>query len=195
MSHFSKITAQIKDLKALKDAAESMGFTLLEDANCRYYYGEEHSDYVIKLPGSYDIAVTKQGDTFSMAADFYGRNVSSYVGQGAQLLIQQYAIQKIKNEVARMNLSILEMGKQGNNTTMKIVDPETGGVIKAVCSEEGEISFETSGFAGTGCMRFTELEESLGVVQKRTLTSEYYAPEPETGIERVTEILSSSEEE
>ena len=39
-------------------------------------------------------------------------------------------------------------------------------------------------------MKFQNLEKSLGTVEKTTYTSEYYAEEPETGIETVNEVIS-----
>lgn len=185
MSHFSKITAELKDLEVLRKAVSSMGFQLEENADCRYYYGTKHSDYVIKLPGKYDIAVSKEGDTFSLEADLWGNHVAEHVGTGAHLLIENYTIEKIRTEACKENLSILSTEKQGENTVLKIVDPETGGQIEAVCSPDGEIAWQTSGFAGTGCMKFQNLEKSLGTVQKTIYTSEYYAEEKQTGIEQV----------
>lgn len=192
MSHFSKITAEIKDLDVLKKTVESMGFEFKENGNCRYYYGTKKSDFVIKLPGQYDVAIrkSKQGDNYSVEADMWGGHVAQYVGENAKLLMQNYTIEKIKAEVSRENLAIMGKEQQGENIALKIVDPETGGTINAVCSSDGSISWQTSGFTGTGCMKFQNLEKSLGTVEKTTYTSEYYAEEPETGIETVNEIIS-----
>jgi len=191
MSHFSKITAEIKDLDVLKKTVASMGFEFKENANCRYYYGTERKDFVIKLPGQYDVAITKNGDNFAVEADMWGGHVAKYVGNNANLLMQNYTIEKIKAEVSKENLAILGKEQQGENIALKIVDPETGGTINAVCSSDGSIAWQTSGFTGTGCMKFQNLEKSLGTVEKTTYTSEYYAEEPETGIETVNEILSN----
>lgn len=190
MSHFSKITAEIKDLEVLRKTVASMGYQLEENAECRYYYGTKHSDYVIKLPGEYDVAISKQDDSFSIEADLWGGHVTKYVGQNASLLVQNYTVEKIKAEACKENLAILGTERQGENIALKITDPETGGLIEAVCSSAGEISWQTSGFSGTGCMKFQNLEKSLGTVEKTTFTSEYYAPEKETGIETVNEILT-----
>ena len=190
MSHFSKITAEIKDLEVLKKAVDSMGFKFEEHGECRYYYGTKTKDYVIKLPGKYDVGISKDGDSYSVEADFYDNHVERYVGNNANLLIQNYTVEKIKAEVSKENLAILGTEQQGENMALKIIDPETGGTINAICSSDGTISWKTSGFAGTGCMKFQNLEKSLGTVEKTTYTSEYFAEEPETGIETVNEILS-----
>ena len=189
MSHFSKITAEIKDLNILKKTVSSMGYTLEENAECRYYYGTKHSDYVIKLPGKYDVAISKEGDNFSIEADLWGGHVTEFIGHGGSVLMQNYTVEKMKAEVGKENLAILGTEKQGENIALKITDPETGGVIEAICSEDGNISWQTSGFSGTGCMKFQNLEKSLGTVEKTTYTSEYYAEEKENGVEIVKEVL------
>ena len=190
MSHFSKITSQIKDLEVLRKTVASMGYQLEEDGECRYYYGTKPSEYVIKLPGKYDVSVSKQGENFSIEADLWGGHVTEYIGENASLLIQNYTVEKIRAEACKENLAILGTEKQGENIALKITDPETGGLIEAVCSSDGNISWQTSGFSGTGCMKFQALEKSLGKVEKTTFTSEYYAPEDETGVETVNEILT-----
>ena len=52
MSHFSKINATISDEEALKAATEKMGFSMVIGGKCRYYYGSEAADIVVKLPGN-----------------------------------------------------------------------------------------------------------------------------------------------
>ena len=76
MSHFTRITAEIKDLEALKRAAANLNLSLVSNTSCRYYYGSEYREYVIKLPGQYDVAVEERGKgVYDWGADFYGGQV------------------------------------------------------------------------------------------------------------------------
>jgi len=184
MSHFTKITAQIKDLEALTVAAKKMGFSVAQNANCRYYFGAEKREFVIKLPGAYDVAVTKEDDHYTLEADFYGSHVSTYVGHEGGLLMQKYAAEKAKIEAFKNGLGVTE--KTVNDLLMlTMTDPDSGGQIIVECSTDGETQVRTSGFQGQGCMKFRNIEEALGVTEKITHTDEFFVSEPETAVEVV----------
>lgn len=184
MSHFTKITAQIKDLEALTVAAKKMGFSVAQNANCRYYYGAQKRDFVIKLPGAYDMAANKDGDHYTLEADFYGSHVSRYVGQNGSLLMQKYAAEKARIEAFKNGLGVTEK-TENDLITLTMTDPDTGGQITVECSPDGETHVRTSGFQGQGCMKFRNIEEALGVTEKLTHTDEFYLPEKETAVEFV----------
>lgn len=47
--------------------------------------------------------------------------------------------------------------------------------------ENGEVKIEVKGAPGEDCMKLTkEIEEALGLVGERTMTSEYYQTEEQT---------------
>jgi len=73
MSHFTQINAEIRDLEALRAAVARCGGEVVENAECRYYYGTQRKEVVIRLPGKYDAALEKQADgSYRLAADWYG---------------------------------------------------------------------------------------------------------------------------
>ena len=177
MSHFSKVKSEIKDLEALEEAARKMGFQVARNAPCRYYYGSRRKDFVIKLPGSYDVAITKsEGDSYAIEADFFAGHVAKYVGKNGDLLLQQYAIEKVKIEAFQKGLTVEET-QEGNATLLKLTDNETGGQIIIACHPGGNTEVRTTGFQGEGCMKFRSIEESLGNIEKLSYTDEYYLPE------------------
>ena len=184
MSHFTKISAVIKDLEALTAAANKMGFEVQRDAKCRYYYGAEKKDFVIKLPGQYDIAATVTDGTYQLEADFYNGYVSRYVGNNGDKLMQQYTVEKAKIEAFQRGLSVTEEEK-GNTIILTLTDQDTGGQIVIECYPGGNSQVKTQGFQGQGCMKFRELEEALGHTDTITPTDEMYLPETDTAVEVV----------
>ncbi len=185
MSHFTKITAQIKDLEALTVAAQKMGFRVAANANCRYYYGTERKDFVIKLPGAYDIAATKSKDFYELEADFYQNHVSRYVGRNGNLLVQKYAVEKARIEAFKRGLSVTEKNEDNGCIEMTMIDPDSGGQISVQCYPGGETEVKTSGFQGQSCMKFRDIEEALGVTESISHTDEFYLAEQERGAEVV----------
>lgn len=184
MSHFTKISAEIKDFEALSAAAKKMGFSISKNADCRYYYGSERKDVVINLPGKYDIAATNNGERYNLEADFWQDHVSRYVGPNGDLLTQQYAVEKTRIEAFKNGLGVTEETK-GNVTTLTLIDPDTGGQIYVDCYPGGKTEVKTTGFSGTSCMKFRNIEESLGVTEKFAHTDEFYLEEPQAAVEEV----------
>ena len=175
MSHFTKISTEIRDLAALKKAAESMGFHMIPGASCRYYFGEKEMDHVIRLPGKYDLGVKSETEgRYSLQADFWAGHVTKYVGPNASLLMQKYSLEKIRCEAEKMGLSIFS-GENPNQ--ISLYDTETGGTINCTVTSDGQATFATEGFEGGTCMKFRALEEALGATQEMEYTSEYYVPE------------------
>ena len=184
MSHFTKISAQIKDLEALKAAANKMGFEVQRDAQCRYFYGTQNKDFVIKLPGQYDMAVTGAEGSYQLEADFFNGYVSRYVGQNGDTLMQHYTAEKAKIEAFQRGLSVTEEEKD-NTIILTLTDQDTGGQIIIECYPGGNSQVKTQGFQGQGCMKFRELEEALGHTDTITPTDEMYLPETDTAVEVV----------
>lgn len=61
---------RITDIEALKSAAKDLNMTLVEKGQVRYYHGTKDADYVLKLPGKYDLGFVKQKDgSYQFLAD------------------------------------------------------------------------------------------------------------------------------
>ena len=184
MSHFTKITAEIKDLEALSVAVRKMGFSISKNADCRYYYGAEKKDIVINLPGKYDIAATESEGHYNLEADFWQDHVSKYVGANGDLLMQQYSVEKTRIEAFKNGLGVTEKSEHGV-TTLTLIDPDSGGQIFVDCYPGGRTEVKTTGFQGSSCMRFRSIEQALGATDSFSHTDEFYLAEPETAVEEV----------
>lgn len=184
MSHFTKITTKIEDLEILAQVAKQMGFTLSKNAMCRYYFGTEMKDAVIKLPGSFDVGLVKEGNHYTITADLYDSEVERYIGVRGNTLLQKYAAEKTRQEAFQRGLSVTESEEDGK-TILTLMDTETGGELKISCNKNGKIKVHASGFQGGACMKFKELEESLGIVDECELTADYYIVPQERNVETV----------
>lgn len=184
MSHFSKIKATLSDEEALRATTNKMGFSLVYNGKCRYYYGTIAADIVIKLPGKYDVALMKKSDSYSISADLYSNQVEKYIGQDAGLLMQRYAAEKTRIEAFKKGLAVTEFNKD-NDIILTLTDIDTGGRINVVCHIGGKIDLKTSGFPGETCMRFQDLESALGYREIFTPTMEMYEAEPFSGTEHI----------
>ena len=110
MSHFTTIQTQIRDLEALADASQEMGFLFLADAPCRGYAGiTRQAPHVIRLKGPYDIAVepAKENDgTFGLTTDWWDGHVEREVGTNYGCLLQNYGIHKTTREARLRGLRV-----------------------------------------------------------------------------------------
>lgn len=71
MSHFTHVSAEIRDLDACNKALNNMGLTMQSYGSCRYYFGTEMKENVVRLPGQYDMALEKNGTgSYRITADF-----------------------------------------------------------------------------------------------------------------------------
>ncbi len=170
MSHFTRITAEIKDLEALKRAAANLNLSLVSNTSCRYYYGSEYREHVIKLPGQYDVAVEERGNgVYDLDADFYGGHVERYIGPRGSNLMRQYAIEKLKIEAKKNGYNVYESG-----SNIKLIEKKSGGKAVINFDSEGKIKVETSGFKGKSCMNFGIIEKALGKVDSIKKKPEFY---------------------
>ena len=188
MSHFSKINATITDEEAMRAATQRMGLSLIPNGKCRYYYGTERADLLVKLPGDYDVALMKEGDHYSIKADFYGGHVAKYVGADAGLLTQSYAVEKAKMEAYKKALAVTET-KDGSDIILTFTDTETGGQMIAISHEGGPHDIRPPGLAGQACMQFKDLEAALGNLEEFKPTMEMYEAEPINGAEYIRDAL------
>ncbi len=121
MSHFTTIKTQIRDIEALRAACTELGLVLLQNADARGYYTQkQHGDYVIRLKGPYDIAVSRQSDdTFGLTTDWFNGHVEQEVGPGCGRVLQLYGVHKASREARRKGLSVLRQPQR--NGAIKLI--------------------------------------------------------------------------
>ena len=108
MSHFTTIETEIKDANALKAACAELGFGFLENAKARGFNGRALTgDYVLRLKGPYDIAVSKIGDgAMALACDWWNGHVENEAGKGYGRLLQIYGVHKTAAEARRKGYTV-----------------------------------------------------------------------------------------
>jgi hypothetical protein len=116
---------RITDIEALKSAAKDLKLELTEKGPVRYYYGAQEADYVLKLPGKYDLGFIKQGDgTYQFLADNeliggragtdgYGRGDAGrkVLGENCQNLYQRYRYRQFERRARARGLLVTERGR------------------------------------------------------------------------------------
>jgi hypothetical protein len=108
MSHFTTIATQIRDIHALREACRELGLEVAENAVARGYGSNTNKgDYVIKLKGPYDIALTRQPDnTFGLTTDWWDGHVEREVGAGFGKLLQLYGVHKARLEACKKGYTV-----------------------------------------------------------------------------------------
>jgi hypothetical protein len=122
MSHVAEVKCEIKDLAALKKAAENLGMELIEGQKQYRWWGHSVGDYplpqnftakdlgkcehAIRLKNdhsSYEIGVCTRRDGkpgFTLLYDFYGQaKLVNAIGKDACKLTQQYNVEVAKKNV------------------------------------------------------------------------------------------------
>lgn len=116
---------RITDIEALKSAAKDLGLELQEKGQVRYYYGAKSADYVLKLPGKYDLGFIKHTDgSYQFLADNelvggrsgtdgYGRGDAGrkVLGENCQNLYQRYRYRQFERRAKARGLSVTERGR------------------------------------------------------------------------------------
>ncbi|RRJ54810.1 DUF1257 domain-containing protein [Paenibacillus oralis] len=91
MSHWVEKKANFKDIDALKEACTMLGLQLIQNAKARGWSSNTiQADYVIKLNGSYDVALINNGDGYDISADWYDGSVARAIGKEGNNLKQAY---------------------------------------------------------------------------------------------------------
>lgn len=76
---------QFKDIDALREAVESFGLKLTEGGHCRFYSGSPAVDYLVTLPGTYDVGFKVQGDgSLSLLCDSELLKEKIYTGKPSE---------------------------------------------------------------------------------------------------------------
>ena len=111
MSHLSTVTTKIKDIQALREAAKALGLELKTGGRVRGYGGVlyNETDYMIALPGPFDLGFRKQADgTYAMESDgglmegWYDSEAGmAKIGRNAGLLKQNYALAILQADARR----------------------------------------------------------------------------------------------
>ena len=108
MSHISKVKVLVFDISALRAAAQKMGFQLLENASPRAYSPQPTANYVVRLPGRYDVGVRKAKVGYTLEADYYTGDVERHVGKGCGLLLQCYSAEVLRKQAASKSMRYSE---------------------------------------------------------------------------------------
>ena len=89
MSHFTRVRTQLRNIDTVKQALESLGYTVAE-GKIRGYQGQlEHADLVVNAGGNYDIGFRKEDENVVMVADFWGLRINR--DQFLKQVSQKYA--------------------------------------------------------------------------------------------------------
>jgi hypothetical protein len=149
MSHVTQIDVEIKDLKALADAARELGGELVEASTYKWYgtwvgdypmpKGINTSDlgrcqYKIVFPNTeYEVGFLKQDDKFAALFDFWvpvkdhgkGRvPLIKRIGENGGLLSQQYTIAKATRDAKARGLRTTKKVHENGTIELRI-----GGIV------------------------------------------------------------------
>ncbi len=123
MSHLATVTTTIRDIQALRDAAKALGLELLTGGRVRGYGGTLYleTDYMIKLPGPFDIGFRKQTDgTYAMECDggllqgwYDSERGMEKIGRNAGRLRQEYAFAILQAEARRKGRTVQRQDVDG----------------------------------------------------------------------------------
>jgi len=97
MSHVTTIKTEIKDLDCLKNACKAIGLQFQENQKTHRFYSNQTGkcDHAISVPNNkeaYEIGVVKDGDKFSLNADFWngGYGLEKIAGRNCSNLVDEY---------------------------------------------------------------------------------------------------------
>lgn len=122
MSYFTTIKTQVRDIDALRDTCRELGLELLQNAEARGYgTSQQHGDFVIRLKGPYDVALTRQTDgTYGLSTDWWDGHVEKEVGTSYGRLLQLYAVHKAAREARKRGLSVQRMQRTDGSIKLTI---------------------------------------------------------------------------
>ncbi|MHA3774848.1 DUF1257 domain-containing protein [Verrucomicrobiota bacterium sgz303538] len=114
MSHFTTIHTQIRDITALQAAVQELGLELLENTSARGYSSNQiQGDYVIRLKGPYDVALTRNRDgSFGLTTDWWAGHVEKEVGTNFGRLLQLYGVHKTIHEARKRGQFVQRKAQQ-----------------------------------------------------------------------------------
>lgn len=92
MSHWTRVATEIRDIDALREACEALDLQLVKGGEGRGHYNRVF-DWVIRLPGSHDVGLSKVGmsQAFTLHFDDWQGAVARTLGKNCGMLLQSYA--------------------------------------------------------------------------------------------------------
>ena len=126
MSHISKIEIEIRDLEALKQACNRLGFHFMENQKHYLWYGKivgnnplpegfTEEDFgkcthAIHVPtAAFEIGVVKKDNAYQLMWDSWiGGGLQKAIGKDAGILKQTYALESVKREARRKGYRFIE---------------------------------------------------------------------------------------
>lgn len=73
MSHFTRVTTQLRNLAVLRDALVQLGHSVSDAGPVRGFGGQRvDADLVVDTGSGYDVGFVQEGDEIRMVADFWG---------------------------------------------------------------------------------------------------------------------------
>jgi hypothetical protein len=109
MSHFSRIKTKFTEKKFLEMAIKDLGFAYEEGEQVVKAFGGQKTpvDIRIKLPLSYDIGLHRQGDTYTIVADWFGvRGINQK--DFTERLTQRYAYHAARAKLEEQGFNMVE---------------------------------------------------------------------------------------
>lgn len=110
------VKCHLSDLEALREAVEALGQRLQEGGRVRFWGGlSEPCDWVVPLPGRYDVGFRQEGQTFVVVADSevlsprgsqLAREAVGILGPGLKRLYQEYAYHKLARDQAILGRTV-----------------------------------------------------------------------------------------
>lgn len=121
MSHIVKVEIEVKDPDAIRAACKDLGYELSSNDRARGYNNSTfEADYVMRLPGPYDVGFVKAGDGYDLKCDLYQGHVENALGKNLNRFRQAYATQKTLIEARRKGYSARQVTQDDGSVQIRI---------------------------------------------------------------------------
>ena len=107
MSHWLKVQTEIRDLNVLEEALHNLNpdIKLVQNVKARGYSGKTF-EWVIRLPGLYDVGLTRplgfaSSEVWEPEADMWMGHVERVLGRNCEKLVQEYATVMLERQARR----------------------------------------------------------------------------------------------
>ena len=120
MSHFTTIQVKITEGEVLREALQSLGYTVLCQTHVRGFAGgRTQADYVIRQNTGYDLGFRKAGATYELVADFWGAKINQqhFIDQ----VTQTYTHKLLRATVDAQGFDVLEEQTLEDGTVRVVV--------------------------------------------------------------------------
>lgn len=122
MSHFTKITTELRDGELLKLALKDLGLEYAEGGLSLYSIGGEkvRMDLVVTTEGKSRVGFRKNGETYELVGDFYGLKTTAreLLGQ----VLQRYAYHAIVAKSAEQGYQLVTEEKLRDGSIRLVVE-------------------------------------------------------------------------